>query len=522
MTRRLLHHGFCDSADRFPDRPALEVSGQLVTYAELRLRAESIAAGLMHLCDTAPLVAIFGHRCPTAYAGLLGIMMAGRGYVPISPQHPSTRIGYVLDTAACRTMVVASDAEPMLEQTTAMAEPMTLILPMADALTLARWRDLLPQHEFIGAEALTAARSYCAPDTSDDDTAYVLFTSGSTGTPKGVTIRHCNIRHFVDAMVDRYEVNETDRFSQVFDLTFDASMFDLYVAWEVGACLCCPRQFELMIPGRFLQDARITRTLLVPSMGLLIQRQRMLEPGTFPDLRLSLFVGEALPQHLAEQWAEAAPNGPLENLYGPTEVSDACTVYSWKSEESPAECLHGIVPIGEVFEGLEARVVDEHLQPVDPDKEGELIIHGPQVAAGYWADEAQTDRAFVTLKDGRVFYRTGDRVRNSTPLQFLGRIDHQIKLRGYRVELEEVEAALRKVCDAPEAVVLGWPTGSNGPESLVAFVQCAKQIDLATVKQKLVEQLPAYMVPRRIIATDSFPLNANGKVDRKALLAQLD
>ena len=215
----------------------------------------------------------------------------------------------------------------------------------------------------------------------------------------------------------------------------------------------------------------------------------------------------------------------IENIYGPTELTIACTAYRWENARSPSECEHGIVPIGRPFAGLEARVIDEQLREVEAGGDGELIMGGSQLALGYWQDTEKTAAAFVTLPESdKVFYRTGDRVRRpvgTAPFIYLGRLDHQIKIMGHRVELGEVEAVIRDEAGVDAVVALGWPINASGASAIEAFLQANEDLDVALVQQRLEARLPAYMVPRRLHILSRLPVNSNGKYDRKALLDKL-
>jgi len=288
-----------------------------------------------------------------------------------------------------------------------------------------------------------------------------------------------------------------------------------------------------MFPARYVVDAKLTVWFSVPSTALLMQQTQALLPNAFPGLRWSLFCGEALPTAVAEAFAAAAPASEVENLYGPTELTLACTVYRLPREPEAGERdAADVVPIGAPYPGMEARVVDEALREVPPGGSGELVMTGPQLALGYWDDPERTAAAFVTLPesgsgpgDSRTFYRTGDLVRRPVgdePLRFLGRLDTQIKLRGYRVELGEIEAVLRQESGLPVAVALGWPlAAAGGAEGVVAFIEDAS-VDVDALLERVAQRLPSYMVPRRVEVVDAFPLNTNGKIDRNALRARLE
>jgi non-ribosomal peptide synthetase component F len=333
-----------------------------------------------------------------------------------------------------------------------------------------------------------------------------------------------NVIHYVEYVTQRYQFTSTDRVSQMFDLTFDLSAHDMFVAWHSGACVCCPTQKQAIKPGAFINDAGLSVWFSVPSTGIFMRRLGMLKPAMYPRLRLSLFCGEALPVEIVRQWALAAPNSAIENLYGPTELTIACTAYRWDRTNSPAECEHRVVPIGEPFDQMEAVIVDEELREVDDDAAGELLMTGPQLSLGYWQDEERTRKAFVRLP-GRpgVYYRTGDRVRRQTgkPLTYLGRVDSQIKVLGHRVELGEVESAVREASGLEGVVALGWPMTASGAEGIEVFLQ-ADDVNLKSLLAEIKRELPPYMVPRNIRLLRHLPLNANGKFDRGALFKKLE
>ncbi|MCB9591976.1 MAG: amino acid adenylation domain-containing protein [Sandaracinaceae bacterium] len=524
-TARTLRSGFLRSVERFGDREALALGEHSLTYAELYARAARVAATLdRHAGDgEGQLTAVFGHRDPTAFAGILGALLRGHGYVPLNPAFPTDRTRAMLARSRCRCVVVDPTAVAQLDELLDGLEgPRVVLLPDADdvAELAARW----PAHTFLGAADLAPADAVTLGDAEPDAIGYLLFTSGSTGQPKGVMVSHGNVVAFVDAMVERYAIDENDRFSNTFDLTFDLSAFDMFVAWERGACLCVPTAQEKLFPGKYVKRHGLTVWFSVPSTGVLMKRLRMLKPGAYPTLRWSLFCGEALPVEVIEAFAEAAPASVAENLYGPTELTIACTLYRWDAERSPTESLHGVVPIGEPYPHMVVRVSDESFHEVPRGEAGELLMTGPQMSLGYWEDAERTAAAFVVPPgETRTFYRTGDRVRypEGGPLVYLGRVDNQIKIQGYRVELGEIEAVLRDVSGAEVAIAVGWPKTASGADGIVGFVGEPKADPIAVLSAAR-ERLPSYMQPSAIHLVDTFPLNANGKVDRKALIARLE
>jgi acyl-coenzyme A synthetase/AMP-(fatty) acid ligase len=250
----------------------------------------------------------------------------------------------------------------------------------------------------------------------------------------------------------------------------------------------------------------------------------LLKPGRYPGLRISLFCGEPLPTASIQSWCEAAPNSVVENLYGPTELTIACTLYRWDPAKSPVESEMGIAPIGFPYPGMNYLVVDQGLREVAPGEEGELLMNGPQMSLGYWKDPKKTSDAFlIPPGQTQVFYRTGDRVRrprSNSPLIHLGRIDSQIKVLGHRVELGEIEAVVRKHCGSDAVVAIGWPRNSSGYGGVEVFIESDAQNE--HLRDAVRVDLPEYMVPRRFHFRDRLPRNPSGKLDRVALSKSLD
>jgi amino acid adenylation domain-containing protein len=523
--RSELHAGFLRSAEAFADRPALRVDGRELTYGELDGNARALAATLeANAAAGPPLTAVFAYRSAPAFTGVLAALFRGHGYVPLNRTFPVQRTRAMLERSGCTSIV--ADAESALqlhEVLDGLERSLTIVLPEVE--DVAELASELASHRVLGKAELQTGASFEPAVVSGDAIAYLLFTSGSTGVPKGVMVAQRNVRHFVDVMVERYDVRETDRFSQTFDMTFDLSAFDMFVAWECGACVCCLPHAELINPGKYVQREELTVWFSVPSMALFMKRLGALKPDRYPTVRYALFCGEPLPATAAEAWAAAAPNAVIENLYGPTELTIACTVYRWDAERSPAECRAGVVPIGDPYPGMQAIVVDDALCEVEVGSDGELLLTGPQVTLGYWQDPEKTAAAFV-VPPGKsaTFYRTGDVVRrtNSTePMTYVGRVDHQVKINGFRVELGEIEHELRKASGVDAVVALGWPKTDAGASGVTAFIG-DEAVDAEQVRNLVAQALPPYMVPREIHALSELPLNANGKFDRGALLRLLE
>lgn len=520
-----LSGAFLRSAKQFPERPAISVGGHEISYHELAQRAMRLAATIQTAVPAGgvPLTGVFAYRSETAYAAVLGALIAGHGYVPLNRTFPVDRTRLMLERSMCRSIVVDAGSEPQLDTLLAgFQTPLLLLCP--DRSDVSELAAKFPVHRIVGANDLARADDWQAADVPSNSIAYLLFTSGSTGQPKGVMVSQANVLHYVDYVTKRYGFTSTDRMSQTFDLTFDLSAHDMFVAWHNGACVCCPTQKQLIKPGAFVNDTRLTVWFSVPSTAVFMRRFGVLKPNMYPNLRLTLFCGEALPVETVREWAAAAPNSVIENIYGPTELTIACTTYRWDNKNSPAECEQGVVPIGEPFDDMQALVVDEKLREVQDGTAGELLMTGPQLSLGYWHDEEKTRGAFVTVP-GRngIYYKTGDRVRRRAagkPLVYLGRLDSQIKVLGHRVELGEVESAVRQASGLDGVVALGWPLTESGADGIEVFLE-TDDFDTKRLLEELKTKLPLYMVPRTVRLVARFPLNANGKYDRGALLNKL-
>ncbi len=514
--------GFLRSAERFPDRHALVVSGQAYSYQSLLAEVSRISQAI-NAFEPAPceLASVFAYRSLTAYSGVLGTLACGKGYVPLNPKFPVDRSRKMLLLSGCRVVIVGSEALNQLPQLLdGVDPPLTIILPeVHDQLPSA-----LPQskHRFVTASEIPPAKSLAQPDVQPDAVAYLLFTSGSTGQPKGVPISHANVCSYIRYTCDRYEVNDQDRFSQEFDQTFDLSVHDMFVCWERGACLYCVPERAVMAPAKFIRDNKLTMWFSVPSVVGALSRLRLLPAGSLPSLRVSLFCGEPLPATYAETWSAAAPNSILENLYGPTETTIAISNYRWDAARSPRECLNGIVPIGHIFEGQQARIVDESRIAVPVEACGELCLSGSQVTRGYWNNPEKTREQIIAMPDDEHshWYRTGDLAKQDENgcLFYLGRIDHQVKIRGHRVELQEIDEVLRQASGTSQVVSVPWPVRNGSGDGIVAFVSGVESLDTSRVINDCSRALPDYMVPKRIHVLAEMPLNVNGKIDRQKLV----
>jgi non-ribosomal peptide synthetase component F len=328
------------------------------------------------------------------------------------------------------------------------------------------------------------------------------------------------VDHFLWFNQHRYGFTPEDACSQTFAATFDLAMFDMFMAWGAGATVVFTPVHAFLALPEFIARNKMTVWFSVPS-AISVARRRGLSPGSMPSLRWSLFCGEALMQQDAHDWQQAANQSVLENLYGPTELTIACSTYRWNQEQSPAECVNGVVPIGAVYPSLRYVLADPFGKPGGT--EGELCVTGPQMFSGY-LDPHDDENRFLVHGDHR-FYRTGDRVRldtspagetdgSSEALKYLGRIDFQVKIRGYRIELAEIEHAARALPGISQVAAV--PVRHRDIVELALFYvgSALAPEDLIVA---LAKSLPDYMVPRWAWRLDDMPLNTSRKVDRRTL-----
>jgi amino acid adenylation domain-containing protein len=491
-----------------PDSTALEVGGEQLSYAGLDELAGRVGAMVAAAVGGRPrAVGLCCSRSVAAYAGYLGALRAGATVVPLNPRFPAARNEEMFQAAQAGVLVV-DDAGAA-----GSADALETSAPTV-RLTGPRWR-----HEVLSAD-LTPLACQVGPD----DVAYILFTSGSTGRPKGVPIRHRQLADYLAFCVERYRVGPGSRLSQTFDLTFDPSVFDMFVAWCGGATLVVPRPEDVLTPAGFVARRRITHWFSVPSAISLARRLRGLQPGSMSGLRWSLFAGEQLTIAQARAWAAAAPDAVIENLYGPTELTVTCTGYRLPRELARwPRTANGTVPIGRPNPHLEAVLLTDE---GTVGSEGELCVRGSQRFDGY-LEAGDGEGCFVRIVNGLAvpaaggparedWYRTGDRVRwQDGELVHLGRIDEQVKISGHRVEPGEVECVLREHAGVDEAVVLAVADGA-GQVELHGFHTGTVEPG-PTLIEHARRRLPPYMVPARLERLEQFPISSSGKIDRRRL-----
>ncbi|MBA5872920.1 MAG: amino acid adenylation domain-containing protein [Nitrospira sp. CR1.2] len=486
-------------AARTPAAIAVRAGATTVTYAALLRQAYQLAQALRrHGVGPERLVAVALDRSVDLVVALLGTWYAGAAFVPLDPSYPVDRLRYMLDDSQAALLVTDR------AQAARLAHP---------GPTLCLEQDRAPLDGYPPTPPAVA--------TVEAQLAYVLYTSGSTGQPKGAGNSHAGLRNRLQWMQAAYGLTDTDRVLQKTPISFDVSVWEFFWPLMVGAELVMAEPGAHKDPARLIEHitrAGITTLHFVPPMLQAFLDQPGVERCR--SLRQILCSGEALPATLPPRVQQLLPGVALHNLYGPTEA--AIDVTAWTCPTPPA----ATVPLGRPIANLQIYILDPQGEPVPIGVPGECYIGGIGVGRGYHRRPDLTAARFVpdpfSAQPGQRLYRTGDlvRYRPDGTIEYLGRLDHQVKIRGVRIELGEVEAAVRQQPGVREAVVLARRDGPGGAR-LVGYVTMDpdRPIDPAALKAALAERLPEYLVPAVIVRLAQLPLSPNGKVDRGALPA---
>src|SRR5262245_15986039 len=426
----LLHHLLPDSAQRTPEAEAVAFEGQRLTYAQLEGLSNQMAHALIEQgVRPGDRVAIFSPKCPGSLIAMHGILKAGGVYVPLDPNSPPQRVGFILSNCGVRCVAAAGSRANVIGQIAEQGTQPEVVV----RIEAADGRDLegLGIRSVAWADVIT--RTGSAPPAvarSEHDLAYILYTSGSTGVPKGVMISHLNALAFVDWAASEFSVVADDRLSSHAPLHFDLSIFDVFAAMKAGAAVVLVPDGTSTFPMRlaqWIEANRITVWYSVPSILTLLLLKGRLDQRDLRNLRLVLFAGEVFPVKYLRGVMRALPHAGFANLYGPTETN---VITCYRLPAPPAEDAAPI-PIGRPCSGAEITVVDDTGAPVDAAAvPGELHARGPTVAQGYWGDPERSARGFA---DGeRRLYRTGDIVTRDGDgnYRLIGRRDRMIKRRG--------------------------------------------------------------------------------------------
>jgi amino acid adenylation domain-containing protein len=502
------------------EAPAVDEYGSVWTYAELCGRMRRIAALLRNTgVERNGRVAVLIDNGAHAYAALLGTLAADACFVPLNPSFPALRLASILRQAAPSAVVTLAQHLPFLSEALGEASALPIIVLDGEA---AHEEPQPSRHMYWASDVSAAPDVFIPPSNREEDLAYVLFTSGTTGEPKGVMLSHRAVMSTLRWAKDIWGLSPQDRLANHSRLTFDVAMFDIFAGFLAGATVCPVKGAkDLTFPGEFIRSQRITVWCSVPSVIGMMIKSRQLAAQAFEGLRVALFIGEALPSEWASAWLKHQPQTPIYNTYGPTEAAIFCTA-QLVGVDSPFDPARH-VPIGRASTDCELYVLKMEADEIAaPGEVGRLMIAGTQLANGYWRAPELTARAFrvnpFKADLGALMYDTGDlaMVDAAGDLIWIGRADNQVKLRGYRVELGEIEIVLHSAPGVHGAVVFLEPGGND---LAAAIVPEAAQDEPGEdrLREYLSQRLPGYMIPARIHTLPEFPLNPNGKIDRRAV-----
>jgi len=494
-----LHVLFEEQVARTPETPAVVFEGKQLSYGELNARANRLAHYLVKQgVRRETLVGISMERSLEMIVGLLGVLKSGAAYVPLDPSYPEERLAYMFDNAQVSVLLTQTDLAARMSAITG-----KIIYLDAD-----------------GGEI--DAESDTNPDVpiSEDNLAYVIYTSGSTGRPKGAMNTHRAISNRLLWMQKQYQLTPADRVMQKTPFSFDVSVWEFFWPLITGARLVVARpegHRDSRYLAELIKEQSITTMHFVPSMLRVFLEEAAIEGS--PSLRQVMSSGEALTSDLVARFDQKF-DAKLHNLYGPTEAAVDVSYWECQAEGNRA------VPIGRPISNTQLYVLDPWMQPAAVGVVGELYIGGVAVGRGYWRSADLTAERFVpdpfSQEAGARLYRTGDLARYMVDgdIEYVGRIDSQVKIRGNRIELSEIEVALSQVPGVSEATVI-VREDTPGDARIVGYVvrEAGGETNSADVREQLRRRLPDYMVPAALVTLERMPLSPNGKIDRRALPA---
>ncbi|MFK3818884.1 amino acid adenylation domain-containing protein [Pseudomonas sp. NPDC089407] len=498
-----IHQAFLQQAQRCPDASAIITPHATCSYTQLAQISQGIAAHLLeHTGSSTDRVLIVAERCAAMVYAMLGCLRAGRAFSVADAAYPAARIQLLASTLAPAVILRCGQATVEAGQ--------TLVVTVPEA----------------PAEALQAFPRQAAtlPAVSPEQPAYITFTSGSTGEPKGIVTHHAPLVHFVDWHVHQHGFTQADTFSLLSGLGHDPVYRDVFTPLSLGATIACPAQSTLTDPARladWIHQHDVNVIHLTPPLGKLIETGAQMIGQRFEQLRYLFWGGDALSQALFQQIRTIAPNAVNVNFYGTTETPQAMAFHRLDPDADNTR-----VPLGKGIAEAQLLVVNPANQLVSVGETGEILIRSPYLSRGYWGDPALTEAKFIANPFNADAtdrcYRTGDLgtyLANGS-VSFLGRADGQVKIRGHRIELAEIENAICRHPHIGQCVVLA--NHDSATPRLIAYCVVRRATHATELRQAIAGQLPDHMVPALFVFLDALPLTPNGKIDKRALPAPFD
>ena len=487
-----------ETAARLPDKAAFADEKKEVTFGELRTQAKSLATQMLAKGLFHKPVVIYLEKGVDVLVSFMGAAYSCNFYSPIDIDMPASRVNKILE-----------------------------VLQPALVVTNGELKETFAGYDYQGEYLLFEEASKAAVDDAaiekargkgiDTDLLYVLFTSGSTGVPKGVTINHRSVIDYIDWVTETFEITEEDSFGNQAPFYFDNSILDIYSTIKSGATTyIIPKNLfaQPVLLLEYLKEKKINTIFWVPSALIVVAKLKAFRNVDLSDtLKRVLFCGEVMPNKQLNGWRKFLPEVLYANLYGPTEITDACTYYIVDREFSDDEPL----PIGIPMANTDILVLNEKNELVTGGEVGELCVRGTSLSMGYYNNPEKTREAFIQNPLNpyvpETIYRTGDLVKYNEygELIYLSRKDFQIKHMGHRIELGEIETA---VSSLPE-IALCCCLYDEKHQKIVLFLE--EELDKAYINEQISRLVPDYMLPNKVISLEKMPINANGKIDRVKL-----
>lgn len=495
-----------ETALLYENHTALQDESGCLNYSEYRALSRKIGTSLIRLAGTgnAGAVVVYLPKNIRALTCFMGAMYSGNPYVPVDMHIPVTRLQKIVDSLQPAYIIT----DETLVNNLSVLELGDTRVCMYDKLTSGDTDDVL-------IESVLS-------QVADIDPIYIMYTSGSTGTPKGVTIPHRGIIDYAEWLISTFHFNTETVMASQAPFYFDNSTFDIYGSIRCGGKLILTPESLFMFPSKlpqFIQENHVTSIFWVPTVMINVANSGALSQCALPELKNVSFCGEVMPNAQLNIWRKALPDCAYANLYGPTEVTDVCCYYKVDREFADSDPL----PIGKACENMRVLVLTENNELAKPGEQGELCVLGSGVASGYWNAPELTAEVFVQNPLNKNYdermYRTGDLAYWSEEglLMFLGRRDSQIKIKGNRVELSEIETAAMCV----ECVQNACAVFDTEKQEIVLFVETAGTLPLRRFNMELKKYIPQYMLPGRLVPLKKLPYTANDKIDRVTLKASL-